>query len=187
MNSEEEYQSRFDWYKLVPSEDSIQQGDILFNFPIILTPSDILEIQEEETGTEQLFEIGHLNAIVMTQSCDLTKAKSDDTVVLCPLYDIVDTDSCNKSDWGQIRKGFQIGKYILNKFTSRDISFDYQLVDLQNVLSTKYKIVNEFKNRELSRIRLLPPYREHLSYHFAYQFMRIGLPEDLPEKFPFKN
>lgn len=33
------------------------------------------------------------------------------------------------------------------------------------------------------RLRLLPPYREHLSQAFARFFMRVGLPVDIP---PFK-
>lgn len=185
MKSEEVYQSKYDWYDLVPCEDVIQQGDILFDFPVIITPSDILTFQNKGEETDSLIEISCIDVIVMTQSCDLIKSNPNDIVILCPLYNIKETDSCNKSNWGQIRKGYQIGKYILNKYTSKDISFDYKLVDLQNVLSTKYRVVNEFKNEKLSRIRLLPPYREHLSYHFAYQFMRIGLPEDLPEKFPY--
>jgi hypothetical protein len=30
------------------------------------------------------------------------------------------------------------------------------------------------------RLRLLPPYREHLSQAFARYFMRVGLPQDIP-------
>jgi hypothetical protein len=30
------------------------------------------------------------------------------------------------------------------------------------------------------RLRLLPPYREHLSQSFARFFMRVGLPIDIP-------
>jgi len=29
------------------------------------------------------------------------------------------------------------------------------------------------------RIRLLPPYREHLSQSFARYFMKVGLPQDI--------
>ncbi len=31
-----------------------------------------------------------------------------------------------------------------------------------------------------SRLRLLPPYREHLAQGFARFFMRVGLPVDIP-------
>jgi hypothetical protein len=31
-----------------------------------------------------------------------------------------------------------------------------------------------------TRLRLLPPYREHLSQSFARFFMRVGLPVDIP-------
>ena len=37
--------------------------------------------------------------------------------------------------------------------------------------------------RGTKRLRLLPPYREHLSQAFARFFMRVGLPVDIP---PFR-
>lgn len=33
--------------------------------------------------------------------------------------------------------------------------------------------------KEIEHLRLLPPYREHLSQAFARYFMRVGLPQDL--------
>jgi len=32
-----------------------------------------------------------------------------------------------------------------------------------------------------NRLRLLPPYREHLAQAFARFFMRVGLPADIPK------
>jgi hypothetical protein len=33
-----------------------------------------------------------------------------------------------------------------------------------------------------NRLRLCPPYREHLAQAFARFFMRVGLPSDIPEE-----
>jgi hypothetical protein len=41
-------------------------------------------------------------------------------------------------------------------------------------------LVREFANAAGHRLRLLPPYREHLSQAFARLFMRVGLPADIP-------
>jgi hypothetical protein len=35
--------------------------------------------------------------------------------------------------------------------------------------------------KDKKRIRLLPPYREHLSQAFARHFMRVGLPSGIPQ------
>jgi hypothetical protein len=40
--------------------------------------------------------------------------------------------------------------------------------------------VREFAHQMGDRLRLLPPYREHLSQAFARLFMRVGLPADIP-------
>ncbi len=54
-----------------------------------------------------------------------------------------------------------------------------------------FKVVGEPTSisgaKQLGRLRLLPPYREHLSQSFARQFMRVGLPIDLPREYPGKE
>jgi len=40
-------------------------------------------------------------------------------------------------------------------------------------------LINFAKQKD-QRLRLLPPYREHLSQAFARFFMRVGLPSDIP-------
>jgi len=60
---------------------------------------------------------------------------------------------------------------------------DYLIVDFHNVYSIHYDLLINIVQKQTKRIRLLPPYREHLSQAFARFFMRIGLPVDIP---PFK-
>ena len=46
------------------------------------------------------------------------------------------------------------------------------------------ELANRYAGERGQRLRLLPPYREHLGQAFARYFMRVGLPVDIP---PFKN
>jgi hypothetical protein len=59
----------------------------------------------------------------------------------------------------------------------------YLVVDFRNVYSVSFDFLTEWVQRKGRRLRLLSPYREHLSQAFARFFMRVGLPVDIP---PFK-
>jgi hypothetical protein len=50
------------------------------------------------------------------------------------------------------------------------------VVDFRRVYSLPLDYLHEFAVAVGNRIRLLPPYREHLAQAFARFFMRVGLP-----------
>jgi hypothetical protein len=52
------------------------------------------------------------------------------------------------------------------------------VVDFRRVFSLPFGFLRDAAN--LLHLRLLPPYREHLSQSFARYFMRVGLPVDIP-------
>lgn len=52
-------------------------------------------------------------------------------------------------------------------------------VDFKNVYGIHRSTLNGIIKNLKTRIRLLPPYREHLSQAFARYFMRVGLPQDI--------
>jgi len=53
------------------------------------------------------------------------------------------------------------------------------IVDFHEVYTAPTNVVREFALRTGKRLRLLPPYREHLAQAFARFFMRVGLPVDI--------
>jgi len=57
--------------------------------------------------------------------------------------------------------------------------YHYLVVDFKNVYSINRSTLNDTVKNLKNRIRLLPPYREHLSQAFARYFMRVGLPQDI--------
>jgi len=76
-----------------------------------------------------------------------------------------------------LRKGYLPGYHLLNKYDAH--LNDYQVVDFRNVYGIQIDSLKAICKDLEKRIRLLPPYREHLSQAFARYFMRVGLPQDV--------
>lgn len=201
--------STFQWYEKF-DEETLEQGDILFDFPIVEVPvGDYLElIKTSDTTSENLnpefaddneiesseaSSVLYQNVILLTQSCDLPKLHSDDYVILCPILDIhiATTRSGDKlgskRTWKELVAGRRVGHRLINKCEIEGFRFDYQVVDLRRIYTVPLQIVHAFVSLKPMRVRLLPPYREHLAQAFANQFMRIGLPIDLPNDYPYAN
>jgi len=162
----------------------LEQGDLLQCVPV----TKVTSIRGIDTGEVLEIPSEDYNVIIMSQSCDLVvrdgKCKVDD-VILCPIYSKAELgeDPIYKEakGWDAARKGQHPGFHLLNKCSLEGQAFDYSLVDLRRVFSMNVNFVREFAARQEKRVRLLPPYREHMSQAFARFFMRVGLPVDIPE------
>lgn len=175
-------ETAYPWYNILSSEEDLQQGDFIQNCPIII-PSRLLE-EGESVETK----INLMNVIILTQSCDLAHKKIEN-ILVCPYYngkyflnkalsaDIrIKSKSCIKK-LDEIRRGLQPSYHLLNK--QEGIFDDYLVVDFKNVYGIHYSTLENIVKKQNERIRLLPPYREHLSQAFARYFMRVGLPQDI--------
>ena len=58
------------------------------------------------------------------------------------------------------------------------------MVDFHAMFTLRVPLVREYAQAVGDRLRLLPPYREHLSQALARLFMRAGLPADIE---PFRK
>ena len=56
---------------------------------------------------------------------------------------------------------------------------DVRVVDFRRVYSLPLEYFRAFAVRAGERVRLLPPYREHLAHALARFFMCVGLPIDI--------
>lgn len=173
--------SDFPWYiQLENGDESLAQGDLIFNCPVIIPPSEIEEDQELEVEVE-LFDI-----VVLTQTCDLDNSKITQ-VQVCPFFNLDDLEfiknSANKreerSKKEKVRQGNLSGYHLLN--SNNDIGLEnFLIVDFRNTYAIHKSFLQQFVKNQEKRIRLLPPYREHLAQSFARYFMRVGLPVDIP-------
>jgi len=128
-----------------------------------------------------------VDAIVLTQSCDLAVRSDGDCeatdVLLSPFYllkDLQEHPVFRKEDaWEEVRKGRRPFFHVLNACRLAGYEQDFTLVDFHATFTLSVPLVREFAQTSGDRLRLLPPYREHLSQALARLFMRVGLPTDI--------
>lgn len=176
----------YPWYTLVEGPDLLQ-GDFLDQCPILVPPDDF-EIPRREEPVEIKVGVRPYNVVVMSHSCDLEQDKLD-LVLLCPHWSLEQLTQVNdffKSSNGKetLRRGNLPGYHLLAACELDKIRQDVRVVDFRTVYSLPHQFLKNFAAKSGSRLRLLPPYREHLSQAFARFFMRVGLPVDIP---PFKK
>ena len=172
------------WYEIVNGDD-IQQGDILKNCPVFMLPSEVSLDLSDPTGKPYEVPFQDRDVIVLSQTCDMVKGREKiSEVLLCAVWKKSDFTSgamSTKKDWNDARKGAMPGFHVLNKCDLEGFERDYMVVDFHRVHSLPLDFVRKIATKLGNRIRLLPPYREHLSQAFARFFMRVGLPVDIPE------
>lgn len=182
--------SVYPWYEIVDPTASLEQGDFLFDYPIPVVPVEVVGTQSATRNVRQLtFDVYTYQLIVMTQSCDLQKMSDDTDVLLCPRVAYPDAVAKNsrlkgQNGWSSLRKGHSLGLHLLDKCEIEGHQLTYQVIDLQKVFTSPLRVLRTHIRTQGMRVRLCPPYREHLAQAFARQFMRVGLPADLPDAVP---
>ncbi|MDD3568838.1 MAG: hypothetical protein PHT92_10610 [Bacteroidales bacterium] len=171
----------FLWYSELQNNDNLEQGDFVPDCPIVIPPDSIIENEQIDV------EINLIDSIVLSQSCDLLN-NNIDIVLVCPYYSLkaflqsipeeqTKTNKARNKTIDNLRKGFLPGYHLLNK--QEDFFNDYQVVDFRNVYGINIDSLKSICRKLPNRVRLMPPYREHLSQSFARYFMRVGLPQDI--------
>jgi hypothetical protein len=169
---------RYSWYEVVAG-DKLLQGDMIYQCPVIVPTGEV----PDETGEEEYIleaEVSIYDAVIMSQSCDLEQEKLD-LVLVCPHWPFEEFANRNdyfKSSRGKadLRRGNIPGYHLLDRCTIGGWEKNVRVVDFRNVYSLPYPFLKKFAEKRRERLRLLPPYREHLSQAFARFFMRVGLP-----------
>lgn len=174
----------FPWYQVVEnSSDEIHQGDFIYNCPILVPPKEInLDVLVDVKV--QLY-----NVVVLTQSCDLVNGKIE-MVLVCQFIkfrDFVNSLSTEQrtknginSAFKKMKEGLMPSLHILNNDAKAGLD-DFIVVNFKNVFGVNFQMLNQHVQTLENRVRLLPPYREQLSQAFAKFFMRVGLPQTLPD------
>lgn len=168
----------YPWYDEI-ADGSLDQGDILSE-----CPAGYLPVDWDPTRPQQQFIIDIYDLIVITQACDLAHEKVR-YVVCCPVFphDKVDEEYPNqgasyiRNQKEKILQGVVPGNAMIASHDgqpNRPIS----LVSFKEVFSLPKQFLQE--KARLRHLRLLPPYREHVSQAFARFFMRVGLPTPIP-------
>lgn len=170
-------ESDYPWYEIVRGDELLLQGDFVDSCSLVVPPTAI----ESEKVSADVIEY---NVIIMSQSCDLMQKKLD-LVLVCPIWPLNEFE--RRSDVFRSKKGKEAlrqgnvpGYHLLNKCEIDGFKTNYLVVDFRTVYSVPFDFLLDLTIKRGERLRLLPPYREHLSQAFARFFMRVGLPVDIP-------
>lgn len=171
--------SKYPWYEIVEGAE-LEQGDLLRACPIILPSPHLTDLLP---GSSLPADILTFDLVVMTQSCDLVNAKVTD-VILCPHWDLseagkLDTALARKDTQQAILKGYRYRYTMLAASSFPEVPMGVRIVDFGRIFSLPKAFVSQFAANQGKRLRLCPPYREHLSQAFARFFMRVGLPQEI--------
>jgi len=168
----------YPWYCIVKSNEPIQQGDFVLKCQIVQPKVEALKKGQNIKSIIKRYDV-----IIMSQSCDIIAEKIN-LVLVCPFYSLTQLGNIyptykDPETKENLKKGFILGMHLLNECTINNDT-DYLVVDFKSVHSTPLPFLKQIVSSRGSRIRLLPPYREHLSQSFARFIMRVGLPLDIP-------
>ncbi|MBX7102546.1 MAG: hypothetical protein K1X57_00590 [Gemmataceae bacterium] len=170
----------YPWYAAVRG-DELLQGDILEDCPVLLP------VLPADTAGSPGVEWVQRDVVVLSQSCDMVAGREKVVeVLLCATYkrsEIEDQFLKTSRGMEEARRGNLPGIHLLAKSELPGLERELRVVSFRRLFSLPIALLRKQAAGMGPRLRLLPPYREHLAQSFARYFMRVGLPADIP---PFK-
>lgn len=169
-----------EWYSIVKG-GRLLQGDILLDCPII----NVLRLyREDQLQDEQVLEVDETkrHLVVLSQSCDLEQRRLENVLLAeVVIYDAYHNERNGEGAGKDFRKrlvrGGTLEKSLLRPHSGPpELGWSFADFRFLHVIPLTY--LEEFAGACGDRLRLEPPYREHLSQAFARYFMRVGLPHD---------
>jgi hypothetical protein len=171
--------STYPWYSAVQGR-VIEQGDV-FEGCTVYSPTVVSAAGEP---SELAFDWIDRDVIVLSQSCDLVEGREKvEAVTLCSVFQISDfnvgflASSRGRED---VRRGNMPAYHMLAESTIEGQACPIRIVDFRSIYALPVAYLRRLAEQRGPRLRLLPPYREHLAQSFARYFMRVGLPADIP-------
>jgi hypothetical protein len=173
----------YPWYE-VAEGDGLQQGDLLDACPVIQPPPTFRVPEKPGPMKGVPLQMQTYDVVILTQTCDLEEEHVS-LVLVCPCWPLstVEEDSSyfrSRRGKEDIRRGNVPGYHMLAACELDSFCREIRVVDFRTVFSLSLHFVKNFAAQQSPRLRLLPPYREHLAQAFARFFMRVGLPVDIP-------
>lgn len=180
------------WYEEIPATERLMQGDLILDCPVV-TWHEKLQLRETVEATlKATVNVIEVDVVVMTQACDL-EYEHVSNVTLCPHLPLTEfrqeweqqerekgqnpTEKSWKATCDSLRDGYIWNMSLLNSGEADSLGTEHRVVDFYDVFTLPRDFVESFLlQRHGARLRLLPPYREHLSQAFARFYMRVGLP-----------
>lgn len=170
----------YEWYQ-AGTWSNLLQGDLLFGCPVLVLPADLsLSLLNLHEGDDLQSSVVTKRAdlIILSQSCDLQNDKIEQ-VLMCAHFAASDY---SKNEQISIRKEQRPSSHMIERCLIEGNKFERRIVDFRTIHTLPKDFVTSFAGGVAPRVRLLPPYREHLAQAFARYFMRVGLPRPLDDE-----
>jgi hypothetical protein len=137
--------------------------------------------------TAALFDWETRDLIIMSQTCDMVRGREKIVEgLLCPVWqrsELTEGYVATSRGMEDARRGNLPGYHVIAAGDLFGFEREVRVVEFRRVFSLPLAFLRRQATATGERLRLLPPYREHLSQSFARFFMRVGLPVDIP---PFR-
>jgi len=189
------------WYQEVSASERLTQGDIILDCPIAVWMPKPVDLKNDyEETLKSSISVIRSDVVVITQACDLEQGKVSN-VTLCPhlplkeyenewkkaMNDKTPPQNPSQKAWAKtcdnIKNGYLWNLSMLNEGSAGNLNLTHRVVDFSDVYTLpRIFLESLLQSRGYPRLRLLPPYREHLSQAFARFFMRVGLPTGITQK-----
>lgn len=120
---------------------------------------------------------------MISHSCDLAHDKLA-MIQVCPFWDLEMLAKeveffRGKRGREELRRGAVPGYHLLNRCMLPKQATNFMVVDFRMQFAVKFVDLKSLGVGQKPRLRLLPPYREHLAQVLARFYMRVGLPIDI--------
>jgi hypothetical protein len=147
------------------------QGELLPGCRVFVAPEEIVPDEK------QLVEFQARDLIIVTQSCDLQKARDQDPIALCPVFprsvwETMDA-TLRKGEWKRVEKKQRLGIHLLPPFPDDS---EQLAVDLRQIYSVSARYLRKHTAGLGERRRLRSPFREDFSQVFGAFYSRVALP-----------
>ena len=168
----------YPWYRVTDGE-SLEQGDLLAQFPLLLMlpPYEPIIASDRANSRRREFDV-----VILSQSCDLEAGKIDN-VLVCPMFlpdelSAVFQEVNSARGRNRIKQGSIPSMHMLPPGDHPGFESPPPIVNFRQVAAVPLGLILAQVRVSGPRLRLLPPYREHLAQAFARFIMRVGFPHD---------
>ncbi len=171
-----------DWYQVVEGS-ALVQGDLILACPVPKVETVSFPLPDELEIVS-----GEFNLVVLTQSCDLANDKVEEVLfagVRAYRQMVADEREGNPAvagtKWRKALVRGDLPAYLVLPRSANPPLLDWSVVDFHHLFTLPKAYTEAFAANVGARLRLVPPYREHLVQAFARYVMRVGLPQSLSD------
>ncbi len=183
------------WYRRVEQHESIQQGEVITNFPLIAPSKALMKDVSVIDNKELLVETADLlislqlnDVVVISQSCDIENDKLA-MITICPVGELTVLKSKFLSERGKKESEFKgwinnvigsknRGKFAVQACSIVDAERELSIIDFTSPFTVPLEYAKTIVRRRKQRLALVPPYRESMAVAYASTLSRVAIAND---------